>query len=233
MPGAITAPRGRMIGLLDVLPPPSGDAAGTFRLETLPPPPAPRLSGLIARCRDAHEARRTLEWYDRVRSSRPEFPLGLVCASAACVDALSRCRFPVEALVAPAELCAGGVPGAAMDAVRAAAVESRILEELVQRHGTAILEALPTLKITVAQAVRGGTVQAAARELGVTRDTVRRRLKAVGLSAGLLMAKARLRAFDLRIEMGYDRGSALVTCGWSSHDARRKARSRAAPEAGI
>lgn len=216
-----------MIGLVDILPPPSSGMAGTLRLECLPDPPAVRLSGMIVRCRDRQQVGRTLDWYGLVRSRRPEFPLSLVCTSDACAEPLSRCRFPIIAVVSPGELCAGGISNAVLNKVRAAAVEGRIIEELVNRHGSAILEARSTLTAAVAHAVRGGTVQGVGRELGVTRDTVRRRLNAVGVSAGVLMAWARLRAFEFRVELGYDRAAALIASGWMSPDARRKAAARA------
>lgn len=214
-----------MIGLVRLLPP-SAHSAGTIQLDRLPELHPVRFSGFIVRASAADEAEEVVDWYMAMRSGRPGIPLGLISPPPVAIEPVAKCRFPIEFVLPPSELIDGNVPVEALEQVRGAAVEGQILGELIHERGTRISAPEHTITTLIAHAVRGGTVASAAADLGVTRETVTRRVGGAGIRARRLMSWARLRAFDIRVELGWDRNLALGACGWMSHEARRKAAAR-------
>lgn len=218
-----------MIGLVCVLPPP-GDGAGTVCLEALPEPPASRFSGVAIRCADRDGVAEALRWYRAVRDARPALAFGLVCEPQACAEQLAGLPHPITFLLRPGDLVAGGLRGEALAQLREAGVEGRILDEVVERYGKEVLDQEETIRALIARACCGGTVARAARDLGVSSKTVRRRLHGAGIpAAGLFRAWVRLRAFEVRVQLGVDRTVALKAAGWRSQAERRKAARRARP----
>jgi hypothetical protein len=201
-----------MIGLLGVHPP-ADDSAGTKLLEALPGPPASALAAAAIRCDCQREIDAAIEWYGDMRAIRPAFAV-IILADHRFGATLASCPHPVTAVVPPSDLVAGGVPRVALDQLRAASVEGRVVDRLVLQFGGALLEQLPLVRCLVAHAVRGGTVSAAARDLGVSGDTVRRRLTAAGVRPRDFMRAARLLAYEERRSQGASARTALAACGW-------------------
>jgi AraC-like DNA-binding protein len=216
-----------MIALVRLLPP--DDPCLWVECLTQPPvPTAARHSGYLVRCGDGAELDATLEWYSAVRAVRPSVPLGLVCAAEVCAGALGRAAHPVQPLISPNRLSRGRVPAAALAEMRAVSVESRILEEMCWIHGDRILTQQTLLEVLISHAASGGTLKRLSRQLGLSDETLRRRLEAVGLRPKPLMAGARLRAYDLRVELGDRPANALLACGWTDPKSRQKVRRRLA-----
>ena len=211
-----------MTGLVGVLPP-VGDSAGAVHLDALPEPPASQFSGFAVRCEDRQQVKRTLEWYRSMRDARPALAFGLVCDPEACAEQLAGLPHSLTFLLRPSALVAGGLPGRALDQLREAGVEGRILGETVERYGEQVLEQEETLRALIARACCGGTVSRAARDLGVSPQTVTRRLGALGVSAVRLRSWTRHRSYRLRLELGVGSTAALEASGWTSQDDRRKA----------
>lgn len=211
-----------MIGLVGVLPPP-GDGAGTVCLDALPDPPGSRFSGFAVRCTDRDGVREALGWYRTVRAARPALAFGLVCEPGACAEELAGLPHPLTFLIRPGSLVAAGLSTEALGQLREAGVEGRIFDEVVERYGEEVLREEETVAALIAWACCGGTVAGTASDLGVASFTVTRRLAAVGISAECLRSWTRLRAYDIRLELGVDPSDALRASGWTSQNARRKA----------
>lgn len=216
-----------MIGLVRLLPPPGG-TEGIAVLDSLPAPPASRFAGVIVRCDDATELKEALDWCARVRDERPSFTFGLVCSPELCAGPLGSFTHSVVPVLAPGELLAGGIPKKALADARSASIEGRILEELVLRRGPDLLTDRPLIQCLIAHAVRGGTLETAARDLRRSPDTIRRRLRRYGILPGGFMSAVRLLAYDLRVSFGESPAAALAAGGWNSQKARLAARSRLA-----
>jgi hypothetical protein len=219
-----------MIALVRLLPP-CDPCPGVARLDRRPPPDAARHSGYLVRCSDTAELEATLEWYGDVRAVRPSVPLGLVCAPEVfapevCAGALIRAAHPVRPIFSPDWLDRGRVPSSALAEMRAVSVEGRILDELCGIHGDEIQAQRPLMEALVSCAAAGGTLKRFSREVGLSDETVRRRLALVGLRPKRLMAWARLRAYDLRVELGDRPAGALLACGWTDPKSRQKVRRR-------
>jgi AraC-like DNA-binding protein len=118
------------------------------------------------------------------------------------------------------------VPRDALDQLRAASVEGRVLERLILQFGVALLEHLPVVRCLVAHAVRGGTISAAARDLGMSVDTLRRRMTVAGVRPRDFMRAARVLAYEERRTQGASAGIALAACGWTDAEDLRQARRR-------
>lgn len=168
----------------------------------------------------------TIEWYRQVVGERPGLPLGLVCRPGDCAGALAHLGHSLAFLISPLDLVAGGLPAKLLDELRSASIEGRLLEELLARHGDSAKPLATTIRALISHAVRGGSVAGAARDLDVAERTVRRRLRSIGLSPGLLKQELRLGAYDLRVKLGMSRGAALAAGGWASQAQRRKCKSR-------
>jgi hypothetical protein len=214
-----------MIGLVR-LRPPASDGSGTLVLDRLPSAPAERLAGAMIRCDGEADLAEALSWYAEVRGERPSFPSGLVCSPAICAAPLGEFTFPVAPLLTPAELVDGVVPASALVELRSMSVEGRLMEELVAAQPTAVGDHRELIEGLVAHAVRGGRLETAARQLGCSTDTVRRRLASHGILPGLLMRLVRLRAYEVRLELGEAPAAALAAGGWSSQKARHKTHDR-------
>jgi transposase-like protein len=214
----------RMIGLLGVHPP-AGDGAGIKLLESLPAPPASALAGAVIRCDCQREIHAVIQWYGDMRAIRPAFAVILVTDHRFGAT-LASCPHPVRAVVRPSDLVAGGLPRVALDQLRAASVEGRVLDRLVLQFGGALLEHMPLVRGLVAHAVRGGTVSAAARDLGVSVDTVRRRLAVAGVRPSDFMRAARVLAYEKRRAQGASARIALAACGWTDAEQLRRVRRR-------
>lgn len=214
-----------MIALVRLLPPATANV-GTATLNALPKPPASAYSGFAVRCDDAPDVARAVEWYRQVLEVRPGVPLGLVSERDHCADALARLGHALIFLIPPRDLVAGGLPARLLEEVRSASVEGRLLEEVLAHLGDSARPLAATIRALISRAVRGGSVASAARDLGVSGRTVRRRLKSIGLSPGHLKQEVRLRAYELRVELGMSRSAALAAGGWSHQDHRRKCQLR-------
>ncbi len=215
-----------MIGLLGVHPP-AGDGAGTRLLKSLPASPASELAAAAIRCDCQREIDAVIEWYCELRAIRPAFAVILV-ADHRFGATLATCPHPVTAVVPPSDLVAGGLPRVALDQLRAASVEGRVLERLVLRFGGALLEQLPLVWCLVAHAVRGGTVSAVARDRGLSVDIVGRRPAVAGLRPRDFIRAARVLAYEERRTQGASARTALAACGWTDAAHLRQARRRGA-----
>lgn len=191
-------------------------------LDILPDPSNYLLAGYLVRCRNRASVEETLAWYGRIRERRPTIPLGLVTRPELCARALACFTAPVNPLITPDELVAGGVPVKHLDLIRSRSLEAAVLEGLVAEHGEHILAEATTVKALIARAVDGGTLNAVARDLNVHVQTVHDRLDAVGLEAGRTKTLIRVRSFHLRVRLGVNPVEALHAGGWSSQEARRK-----------
>lgn len=215
-----------MIGLVGVLPPPGG-GAGTVCLYALPKPPASRFSAFAVRCADRADVRDALRCYRAVSDARPAFAFGLVCEPGACAEQLASLPHPLTFLIRSGDLVAGGLPEKGLGQLREAGVEGRIFDEVVERYGEEVLKQEETLRALIARACCGGTVSRAGRDLGVTRETVARRLAGVGVPAGKLRSWVRLRGYHIRLDLGVTPREALRGSGWENQQERRKAARRA------
>ncbi len=213
-----------MIGLLGVHPP-AGDGAGTRLLESLPAPPAPALAAAAIRCDREIALDAVLEWYGEIRAKRPAFAITLV-VDHRFYATLIACPHPVVAVVPPCDLEAEGLPRDALDWLRTASVEGRVLDRLVLQFGDALLEHLPVVRCLVAHAVRGGTISAASGDLNISVDTVGRRLAEFGVRPRDFMRAARVLAYDERRKQGASAPTALVACGPTDPEQLRRARRR-------
>lgn len=216
-----------MIGLVR-LRPSEADGPGTLVLDRLPAVPAKRLSGALVRCGGEGELAEALSWYAEIRAVRPGFPSGLVCAPEICAGPLGQFTFPVAPLLTPGDLVNGEVPGFALAELRSVSVEGRLMDEVAVAHPSAVLDHREVIECLIAHAVRGGTLDTTARDLGCSTDTVRRRLGVHGIRPGALMRQLRLRAYDVRLELGEAPAAALAAGGWNSRKAQAKARYRLA-----
>lgn len=213
-----------MIGLVRLLPPPDG--RGTVLLHDLPHRSAHLQTGYLVRCLDTASVDKTLTWYGRLLERRPTMPLGLVARPEVCARALARFPAPIDPLITPDELIAGGVSMKHLEAIRSHSLEGAILQELVSEHGDHILANATTVKALISRAVDGGTLKAVARDLNVHVQTVHDRLEAVGLDPRRTKSFIRVRCYYLRIRLGVKPAEALLAGGWTSQEARRKCLAR-------
>lgn len=214
-----------MIALVGVLSP-SGADVGTVEISDLPPPPAPCYRGFAVRCSDEAEVNLTLSWYQRMVEFRPQLPLGLIAHADDCVKAIVHLEHTLTFLLDPSDLVAGALPARTLETLQHESVVGRIMDEILAEHGPRVLEEQHALQALVSRAVDGHTIGRAARDLGIHRDTLSRRLRRTGLAAGWLKSWIRLRAFHVRVSQGMDRTTALAAGGWTDHDQRRKAAAR-------
>jgi hypothetical protein len=214
-----------MIGLVGVLPP-RDQERGTRVLDFLPAPPAEGLSAIMVQAEDEEGVAGVLGWLEEVSARRPTFALGLICPPRVCAPALGAFTRPVRIVLPPEDLEEGALPSDALAGLREASVEGTCFEKLRRMHGDSILSELEWVECLISHAVRGGTLNAVARELGCSPVTVWRRLTAVGLRPGATMSWARLRAYELSVELGADPGDARRAGGWYSRRAWRNAVAR-------
>jgi AraC-like DNA-binding protein len=164
-----------------------------------------------------------LAWYRTVLESRPGAPLGLIAHAADCVQPVADLDRSLVFVMDPSRLNGGGLAGSALEALRQAGVEGRILEEIVREYGPQVLSRRERIEALIARAVSGSTIGRAASDLGIHPDTLARQLKGVGLSARRLRQWARLRGYEHRTRMGMDPGVALAASGWTDQEHRRRA----------
>jgi hypothetical protein len=214
-----------MIGLVRVSPP-SGRSAGVVRLERLPNTKTAHLAGYLVLCRCSEELDTTLTWHGEVRVARPSVALGLVCQPEILFGALGKLTAPVNPVIAPEALQDGRIPDSALTAIRQASVEGKILEDLWHANGDRILQELPLLETLISHASDGRKLQSVSRSLDLSDDSIRRRLRAIGLQPGDLMREVRLNAYTLLVRMGDSPSRALVACGWNDPKARQKVAAR-------
>lgn len=214
-----------MIALVRVTAPPAA-GGGTEELGTLPDPAGFGYTAFAVHCREVGEVRETLDWYRAVLASRPAVPLGLIAPDTEAIAPIADLNHSLAFVMNPGRLNGGGLPVTALDALREAGVEGRILEEVIEEHGPEVLVHGALIRAVIARAVAGGTCGRAARDLGVHPDTLARRLKGIGLSPRLLRQRVRVRAYELRTALEVDRSAALVAGGWTTHEQRRKAGAR-------
>lgn len=211
-----------MIGLVGVLPPP-GDSAGTVCLGALPEAPASQFSGFAVLCVHRAQVCATLNWFREVRELRPTIPLGMVADPDQCADALAELPFALTFRLSTGDLIAGGLPTFTLNQLREASLEGSLIAEVLHTYGGLVSPEIQTIRAVVARAVHGGTLSSAARDLDVSPETLRLRLGQVGIRAVDLRRWVRVRAYELRIGLGVDAGTAAAACGWTSQDQRRKA----------
>lgn len=214
-----------MIGLVRLVPR-SGHSGACTVMDQLPAPPAARISACAARCRDADEVGETLEWHTRLAAARPDVPLGLAAEAADSAPLLARHPLPLAFLISPSDLVGGALPESAWRPLVDASVVGVLLEEVLVEVGPADEGTRAVLRSLVARGAHGSTVARAASDVGVSTETVRRRLRTTGYSPNAVLRWARHRAFEVRISLGAHRSASLLAGGWSSHEQRRKARSR-------
>jgi AraC-like DNA-binding protein len=210
-----------MIGLVRVSPP-SGRSAGVVRLERLPNTKTAHLAGYLVLCRCSEELDTTLTWHGEVRVARPSVALGLVCQPEILFGALGKLTAPVNPVIAPEALQAGRIPDSGLTAIRTASVEAKVLEDLWHAKGARILQEQPLLETLISHASHGKKLQSVSRSLGLSEDTIRRRLRAIGLQPGALIREIRINAYTLLLRMGDSPSRALVACGWNDPKARQK-----------
>ena len=214
-----------MIALVRVPAPPRA-ANGIAEIGSLPEPPASRYTAFAVHCRDETEVREAVVWYRALFDSRSGTPLGLIAGANDCIQPVAHLDRSLVFVMDPSRLSGGGLPESALEALREAGVEGRILEEIVRKHGPEVLSEQQSLRALIGRAVAGSTIARAANDLCVHPDTMTRRFKRVGLSARWLRRWVRMRAYQLRVELGVDRSVALVAGGWTDHEQRRKASAR-------
>lgn len=205
---------------------PAGAGSGIAEIGSLPEPPGCGYTAFAVHCRGEGEVRETLLWYRLVLDSRPGAPLGLIACATDCIQPIAELDHSLTFVLDPGELNGGGLPAGALEALRNAGIEGRILQEIVNEHGPEVFAEQGMLRAVIARAVSGGTLGRAARDLGVHPDTLARWLKSAGLSPRLLRQGIRMRAFELRVELGMERGVALGACGWTHQGPRRRALGR-------
>lgn len=210
-----------MLGFLSVRPP-LGFAGGARVIESFPSVPAEGLSGLVVRRDTPTGVEKALGWCERVRILRPSFVFGLVAPPEACFRMLGVFTQPVPVVVPPEDLEDGCLPVDVFMILRNASVEGRILEELRCAGRAATPAVRATVRCLVSHGVRGGTVNSVAAELGCSTATVWRRVTRIGLKPRVLMSWARLRAYELRIELGDSPEAARRAGGWLSRRAWEK-----------
>lgn len=216
---------GRMIALVRVLGP-RGAGNGIAELTALPEPPASRYTAFAVRCRNEIKVAEAVVWYRALIESRPSAPLGLIARARDCIQPIAGLGHSLVFVKDPTVLVGGGLPESSLAALRGAGIQGRILTEIVNDHGPEVLSKRESLMALIASAVTGGTLRRAAKYLCIHPDTLSRRLKRVGLSPRLLRRQVRVRAYELRVEMGAERSVALTACGWTDHKHRRKATAR-------
>lgn len=218
---------GVVIGLIRVLAPESAPEA-TEVLAELPPQPAWRFVGFLVHCRRTREVEKTLAWLDGLQPLRPHTPVGMIARPKHSAHLLAPFPHPIPVFLNPEELLAGEVPRSVLVLLRRSSLQGRLFDNVVSNHPEVRNEGEILLAL-ISRAAHGGTLNGAARDLGCTPQTVRRRLKRCAISPGRLMRRVRLKAFELRISLGMDRAAALQAGGWSSHHQRRKTAARLRP----
>lgn len=214
-----------MIGLVGIAPP-TGAAHGTVTLDSLPRIPAERLAALVARADGEDAVERLLAWFRKLMARRPTFTLGLVARPEECAAALGVCVHPVRLVLPPEALIQGALPRAALAVVRNASVEGILLEEFHRDNELAVVSQRTLVECLISHAVRGGSVNAVAADLGCSTITVWRRVARFGLKPGALMTRIRLRAFEVRVELGVHPDHARRAGGWYTRRAWEKAVAR-------
>lgn len=197
-------------------------APGTVLLNDMPEVPAHGFAGVIVRADSPSEVESVLSWYVAVRAARPGFPLGLASRPEACAAPLGAFRDPVKPVMDSGDIEKRGLDPAMLEAFRGSCVEGLILQDLVRHHGHRLLRDQRLLEALIAHASAGRTLRSAARALGVSEDTIHRRLDRLSIPVGRLMSLIRLHAYDLRIELGSDPDLALEAGRWSSQKARQR-----------
>ncbi len=210
-----------MIGFVG-LRPPSQDPGTVVQLAELPGIPAANYSGILVRCDSDDKVHDALRWCSAVRKCRPNFAFGLVCKADDCVRALGEFPERVTPVLSPMELEGDRVPTDVLAGIRRESIEGRIMDELILEADGHILEEPQLLRVLVAHGVRGHRLGRVANSMKLSIETVRRRLKRAGFSAGRLLTRVRLRAYDLSLEQGGSPSVALEACGWFDQEARRK-----------
>jgi AraC-like DNA-binding protein len=214
-----------MIGLVRLSPP--DFCPGVERLDWVPEPASALHWAYLVLCATEEEVTEMLAWYCEVRAARPSVGFGLVCEPAICAAALGKATVPVSPVIAPDSLERDQVPPSVIEEMKAASVEGHILEDMLVKYGQKILKEQTIIEALIHGASRGVRLKRISRDVGLSEDTVRRRLQAVGLQPQTVMSQIRLRAYDLLLEMGDRPSSAALTCGWAEIKAQRKAAGRA------
>jgi AraC-like DNA-binding protein len=214
-----------MIGLLRVLAP-ARDTIGAVVLDDLPLPPAASISACAVGCRGLEEVDETLNWYEQLHVLRPELPLGLIAEPADCARQLARYQHPLAFLLSPGDLRAEAIPSRHWELLLEGSLTGTLREELCAGYEPLSATEERTIRILICRGMHGATVSRVAKDLNVSVETVRRRIRRLGITPSALLRQIRHRAYELRVALGTDRRSSLVAAGWSDHEQRRKARAR-------
>jgi AraC-like DNA-binding protein len=217
-----------MIALVRLLPPIDSCVTVT-ELDHLPTLETATHSGYFVLCQDKTELYETLAWHAALRALVPSVGLGLVCPPEISAAALRLIGQNLRPVLYPHALPVARVPSAALEDLRSRSIEGQIFRELCETHQGRIEPHTDIVEALIAHAIQGGTASGVARRLGLSVDTLRRRLQVIGLQPGSLIPQIRLRGYELRVESGDSPTKALLACGWTDPKAHRKvcARKRA------
>jgi hypothetical protein len=216
-----------MIALIRLRPPQCG-SAGTVKLSQPPKAPAARYSGALIRCSGDRQIRDALNLYSSVRATRPLFTFGIVAPPDLCMRPFASFDHPLTTVATPDELIDGRVPLRMIDELRAKSIEAPILQALIDERGDTILKEERLLTTIIPHAMRGGKLTRMAKDFGVSSDTLRRRIRALGWQPAHLVSFIRVRAYEIRVAAGVSPGAALLAGGWTDPEAKRKVARRLA-----
>jgi AraC-like DNA-binding protein len=135
---------------------------------------------------------------------------------------------PLTTVATPDELIDGRVPLRMIDELRAKSIEAPILQALIDERGDTILKEERLLTTIIPHAMRGGKLTRMAKDFGVSSDTLRRRIRALGWQPAHLVSFIRVRAYEIRVAAGVSPGAALLAGGWTDPEAKRKVARRLA-----
>jgi hypothetical protein len=216
-----------MIGFVGLAPPDVSPADSVVLLAQLPAPPANHIDGFCVRCQGERSLAAVLQWYEQLRTRRPDVPLALICDDTAeSFRLLASEPYRLSPVLLASELSNDTVPGWVLDELRAGCVPDRIMAEWCDSF--ALTERSPDLNhllsALIQHAIRGGTVEHAARKLGTSRRTVLARLHRVcPCSPKCLLTTARLRAVGLERFHGVQRRDAFASVFYATPKAYESA----------
>lgn len=134
-----------MIALLNLTPEPV-QAAAVELLDSLPEPPTLRWSGFLIRCGEHLTINEVIQWCSAVRRSRPALPIGIVAEPEPVVlRTIAASGVVLDPVLIPDDLPGGRVASDAINIIRIATVEAKVVERWIQQYGIIDTEEFPTL----------------------------------------------------------------------------------------
>src|SRR5690625_1814107 len=221
-----------MIALLNLTPEPV-QAAAVELLDSLPGPPALRWSGFLIRCGEHLTINEVIQWCSAVRRSRPALPIGIVAEPEPVVlRTIAASGVVLDPVLIADDLPGGRVASDAINIIRIATVEAKVVERWIQQYGIIDTEEFPTLYALAIHAVRGGRIKSIKNSFGYSIRTLTRRLRKIGYPPpGTLLREGRIASVQIRIDMGVEPRLAREAAGWDSAELVRRARRRFRDEA--